>query len=185
MNVKYSTSIDNVSTVFNIEPRRNHLEYRLAGKRRHLTVRRKRRPCETRVEVRGRLVHLQSAFEDCQLGALHSSPRNGLLFVLLFAITFNNRPLSHDRKVIITRDVCSGQPPLSEGRETQGLDIYEKKLCAIFMDEIVLHACYLQRWKFVSSPTHDHTHFHFLSPRSCDHIAYENVLSEYGRTVDV
>ena len=36
MNVKYSTSIDNVSTVFNIEPRRNHLEYRLAGKRRHL-----------------------------------------------------------------------------------------------------------------------------------------------------
>ena len=55
---------------------------------------------------------LQSAFEDCQLGALHSSPRNGLLFVQLFSITFNNRPLSHDRKVIITRDVCSGQPPL-------------------------------------------------------------------------
>ena len=56
---------------------------------------------------------LQSAFEDCQLGALHSSPRNGLLIIQLFAITFNNRPLSHDRKVIITRDVCSGQPPLS------------------------------------------------------------------------
>ena len=65
------------------------------------------------MEVRGRLVHLQSAFEDCQLGALHSSPRNDLLIVQLFAITFNNRPLSHDRKVIITRDVCSGQPPLS------------------------------------------------------------------------
>ena len=57
---------------------------------------------------------LQSAFEDCQLGALHSSPRNGLLIIQLFAITFNNRPLSHDRKVIITRDVCSGQPPLME-----------------------------------------------------------------------
>ena len=46
------------------------------------------------MEVRGCLVDLQSVFKDCQLGSLHKStaPDNGLLFVGLFAITFNNRP---------------------------------------------------------------------------------------------
>ena len=52
---------------------------------------------------------LQSAFNNCQLGTLHS----GLLFVWLSAITFNNRPLVTRQKVNnIIRDVCSGQPPL-------------------------------------------------------------------------
>ena len=70
MHVKYSTSIDNVLTVFTIAPC-------------------KRLACETRVEVRGHLVDLQSSFEDCQLGTLYSSHRNGLLF----RSYFNNRPL--------------------------------------------------------------------------------------------
>ena len=42
---------------------------------------------------------LQSTFNNCQLGTLHSSPRSGLLFVWLSAITFNNRPLVTRQKV--------------------------------------------------------------------------------------
>ena len=42
---------------------------------------------------------LQSAFNDCQLGTLHSSHRNGLQFVWLSAITFNNCPLVTSQKV--------------------------------------------------------------------------------------
>ena len=61
-----------------------------------------------RLEWRFGLSRPSSAFEDCQLEALHSSPRNGLLFVQRFLITVC---LSQDRKVIITCDVCSGQPP--------------------------------------------------------------------------